>query len=152
MANIVRWDDPFAGLTSLHSQLDDMFSSFFSGVPAAPAQGLPAMDVFTEDDKELIVEVQAPGFDKDDVEINVHNGVLEIKGEKREKAENKANKKRSYMVRESHASFYRRLMLPEYADADKIDAHFENGLLNVTVPFKDLPQPKKIAINAGKKK
>lgn len=152
MANIVRWDDPFAGLTNLHSQLDDMFSSFFSGVPTAPAQGLPAMDVFTEDDKELIVEVQAPGFDKDDVEVNVHNGMLEIKGEKHEKEEDKKGKKRSYMVRESHASFYRRLMLPEYADADKVDAHFENGVLNVTVPFKELPKPKKVAINAGKKK
>ena len=152
MANIVRWDDPFAGLTSLHSQLDDMFSNFFSGVPATATQGMPAMDVYTEDDKELVVEVHAPGFDKDDVEVNVHNGMLEIKGEKHEKAEDKQDKKRSYMVRESHASFYRRLMLPEYADADKVDAHFENGVLNVTVPFRELPKPKKVTINTGKKK
>lgn len=152
MANIVRWDDPFAGLTSLHSQLDDMFSSFFSGAPTAPTQGLPAMDVYTEDDKELVVEVQAPGFEKDDVEVNVHNGMLEIKGEKHAHEEGTKDKKRSYMVRESHASFYRRLMLPEYADADKVDAHFENGVLNVTVPFKVLPKPKKVMINSGKKK
>jgi len=153
MANIVRWDDPFAGLTSLHSQLDDMFNNFFTGVPAVQSgQGLPAMDVYSEDDKHLVAEVQAPGFDKDDVEVNVHNGVLEIKGEKHEKEEDKKGKKRSYMVRESHASFYRRIALPEYADADNIDAHFDNGVLKVTVPFKELPKPKKVAISSGKKK
>jgi HSP20 family protein len=152
MANLVRWDDPFAGLTSLHSQLDDMFNNFFSGVPAQAIQGMPAIDVYTEDDKQLVTEVQAPGFDKDDVEVNVHNGILEIKGEKHDKQEDKKDKKRSYIVRESHASFYRRLMLPEYADADHVDAHFDNGVLKVTVPFKELPKPKKIAISSGTKK
>lgn len=154
MANIVRWDDPFAGLTSLHSQLDDMFNNFFSDTPAVATtvHGLPAMDVYTEGDKQLVVEVHAPGFDKDDVEVNIHNGIMEIKGEKSEKTEDNKDKKRSYMVHESHASFYRRLMLPEYADADNIDAQYDNGVLKVTVPFKALPKPKKIAISAGKKK
>jgi len=154
MANVVRWDDPFAGLTSLHSQLDDMFNGFFNGgLPAVQAaQGIPAMDIYSEDDKQLVAEVSAPGFDKDDVEVSVHNGVLEIKGEKHEKSEDKKGKKRSYMVREAHASFYRRVALPEYADADKVDAHFDNGVLKVTVPFKALPKPKKVAIGTGKKK
>ncbi|HEV2402832.1 MAG TPA: Hsp20/alpha crystallin family protein [Candidatus Saccharimonadales bacterium] len=153
MANIIRWDDPFAGLTSLHSQLDDMFSDMFTApVAHSAALSMPALDVYSEDDKQLVAEVQAPGFAKDDVEVNVHNGVLEIKGEKHEKEEDKKGKKRSYMVRESHASFYRRLALPEYADADKVDAQFENGVLKVTVPFKELPKPKKIAISAGSKK
>jgi len=153
MANIVRWDDPFAGLTSMHSQLDDMFNNFFTGLPTMQsAQGLPAMDVYAEEDKQLVAEVQAPGFDKEDVEVSVHNGVLEIKGEKHEKEEDKKGKKRSYMVRESHASFYRRIALPEYADVGKVDAHFDNGVLKVTVPFKELPKPKKIAISGGKNK
>lgn len=152
MANLVRWDDPFAGLTSLHSQLDDMFNNFLSGMPTPSVQGLPAMDVYTEDGKQLIAEVQAPGFDKEDVEVSVHNGILEIKGEKHDKEEEKKGKKRSYMVRESHASFYRRLMLPEYADATHVEAHFDNGVLKVIVPFKELPKPTKIAINTGTKK
>jgi len=153
MANLVRWDDPFAGLTSLHSQLDDMLSGFFSGLPAVqPMQGMPAIDIYDEDGKQLVAEVSAPGFNKDDVEVNVHNGVLEIKGEKHEKEEDKKGKKRSYMVRESHASFYRSIALPKYADVDHVDAQFDNGVLKVTVPFKELPQPKKIAIGTGKTK
>ena len=135
----------FAGLTSLHGQLDDMFNNFFTGLPGpARLQGVPAMDIYSEDDKQLVAEIQTPGFTKDDVEVNVHNGVLEIKGEKHAKEEDKKGKKRSYMVRESHQSFYRSIGLPKYADSDKIDAEFTDGVLKVTVPFKELPQPKKI--------
>jgi HSP20 family protein len=133
----------------MHSQLDDIFNNFFSTTPNI-TQGSPALDVYTEDDKQLVAEVQVPGFDKDNVEVNVHNGVLEIKGEKHEKDEDKKGK-RNYMVRESHASFYRRLALPEHADADNVEAHFDNGMLKVTVPFKELPKPKKVAISSGKK-
>lgn len=147
--NLVRWNDPFAGLTNMHSQLDDMFNNFFGSMPSA--QNIPAMDIYTEDDKSLVAEVHAPGFGKDDVEVSVHNGVLEIKGEKHAKEEGK-DKKRSYMVRESHASFYRSIALPKYADADNIAADFTDGVLKVTVPFKELPAPKRIAISASSKK
>ena len=149
MANIVRWSDPFSDLSNMHSQLDDMFNSMFSGMSTMPAmQSMPAMDVYSEDDKQMVAEVHAPGFTKDDIDVSVHNGMLEIKGEKHEKAEDKS-KKRSYMVHESHASFYRRLALPDYADADHVDAHFDDGVLKVIVPFKELPKPKKIAIGSG---
>lgn len=145
-----RWDDPFSGLTSLHSQLDDMFNGFFSS-PMPATSSMPAMDVYTDDDKQLVAEVQIPGFDKKDIDISVHDGVLEIKGEKSEKEEDKDKKKRNYMVRESSASFYRRIALPKVADGDKVEAHFNKGLLKVTVPFKELPKPKKIAIKESKK-
>jgi len=144
-----RWNDPFTGLSSLHSQLDDMFNSFFGAVPSASAgQRLPAMNVYSEGDKQLVAEIEAPGFDKDDIEISIHEGNLEIKGEKHEKEEDK-DKKRNYMMRESHASFYRSLGLPKYADADNIQANFDKGVLKVTVPFKELPAPKRVAITAG---
>lgn len=145
---LIRWNDPFAGLTSMHSQLDDMFNNFWS--TTSSTQGVPAVDVYTEDDKRLVAEVQAPGFDKDDIEVNVHQGVLEIKGEKHDKKE-QTDKKRNYMVRESHASFYRSVVLPKTADGDKVEAQFDKGVLKVVVPLKELPAPKKVAIQEGKK-
>lgn len=152
MANIVRFNDPFAGLTSLHSQLDDIFNSFFSPMMPGTAQSMPAMDIYTEDDKQLVSEIQAPGFTTDDVEVSVNNGMLEIKGEKHDKEEEGGHGKRNYMMRESHASFYRSIALPKHADADNIKADFKNGILKVIVPFKELPQPKKIAIGSAEKK
>lgn len=149
MANISRYNDPFAGLTNLHSQLDDIFNNFFS--PMVPnAHGIPAMDVYTEDDKQLVSELAAPGFTPNDIDINVSNGILEIKGDRHDKTEEGKQSKRNYMMRESHASFYRSIVLPKHADTDNIKADFTDGVLRVTVPFKELPKPKKIAISSGK--
>jgi HSP20 family protein len=149
MANSLQQWDPFAGRSNLHSQLDDIFNSFFSAAPALPMQQTAALDVYTEDDKHLVAEAQLPGFTKDDVEINVHDNVLEIKGEKHSKDEDKKGK-RNYMVRESHSRFYRSIGLPKHADEDKVKAEFKDGVLKVTVPFKELPKPKRVAIEAGK--
>ena len=150
--HLSRYNDPFAGLTSLHSQLDEMFNNFFSGsnLPALTSS-MPATDVYTEDDKQLVAEVQAPGFKPEDIEINIREGVLEIKGQCLEKEENKDGK-RSYVVRESSTSFYRSIALPKQADIDGISADFEDGVLKVSVPFKELPAPKKVAIGTGSKK
>lgn len=150
MADLMRWDDPFSGVTSLQKQIDDVFNEMFQSSRLPSASQLPAMDIYNEDDKRLVAEVQAPGFDKDDIEVNVHNGVLEIKGEKQEKEEEK-DKKRTYMMRESSSSFYRRVALPKHADGDNVEAHFDNGTLKVVVPFKELPKPKKVQISSGKK-
>ncbi len=147
---LIRWnDDPFASIGSLHSQIDDMFNRYFSAPVHSGLGTMPTMDVYTEEDKQLVAEINAPGFSKDDIEVSVDNGILEVRGEKHEKDEEK-NKKRNYMVRESHASFYRRIALPKHADGDKVTAHFENGVLKVVVPFSELPKPKRVAISHGK--
>lgn len=149
MPDITRWD-PFSNLTDLHSQLDDMFKDFFNtNWTEAHATALPAMDIYTEGDKQLVAEFHAPGFTSDDIDINVRNGVLEVKGEKKQTDEDK--QKRSYMRRESFTSFFRSIALPKTADSEHIQAAFDDGVLTVTVPFKELPAPKKVAIESKKK-
>lgn len=143
---LIRWDDPLSGMTSLRQQMDDMFNQFFTSMPTSAAALSTAMDIYNEDDKQLVVEVRTPGFDKDDVDVSVHNGILEIKGEKTVKEEDK-DKKRTYMMRESNSSFYRRVALPKSVDTDNIDAQFNNGLLRVTLPYRELPAPKRVQIS-----
>lgn len=137
MANIARFD-PFAEMQALQRQFfgDDLFT---------PLKGLqvPTTDIYTENDKQMTIEAHLPHFTEKDVNINIDNDVLEIQAEHHEEEKDK-NKK--YVVRESSSSFYRRIRLPEQADKNKIDARMENGLLQVVVPFKKLPAPKKIAI------
>lgn len=111
---------------------------------------LPSLDIYSEDDRNMIVEMQAPGFDRDDIEISTKNGVLEIRGERTEKEEQK-DKKRSYMVRENSTSFYRRIALPEGADTEKIGAQLDRGVLRVTVPV-ERAEAKRIEIATPNKK
>ena len=141
MSSIVKFD-PFAEMQSLQKQFfgDDWFTPF-KGLQ------MPTTDIYTEGDKQLTVEAHLPNFDEKDVEVRADNGVLEIQAEKNEKEE---DKKKKYVVRESSSSFYRRIHLPQVANEDKIEAHFDKGVLKVVVPFKALPEPKKIAIKKSK--
>lgn len=141
MSKLVRWD-PLSELTALQKQFfgDDWLSSF-KGV------NIPTTDVYTKKNK-LMIEAHLPNFEQDDVNIHVENGALVISAERHEKDEDKDKK---YVVRESSSSFYRRITLPERADADKIEAHLDDGMLKVTVPLTPLPEPKKISITAKKK-
>lgn len=142
MSNLTRWD-PFAELSALQKQ-------FFGDNWLSPTGGtnIPTTDVY-ESNNELVIEAHLPNFDQQDVDIHVENGALVISAERHEKEEDKDKK---YVVRESSSSFYRRIALPDRADADNVQAHLEEGVLKVTVPLKALPEPKKIAISAGKKK
>jgi HSP20 family protein len=137
--NLVRFD-PFAELGALQRRFfeDGMFS---------PLQGVrrPTTDIYTEDDNKLTVEAHLPQFDEKDISVDIDEGALVIQAERHDKTEDK----KKYVVRESSSSYYRRIALPDQADEGKIDANFAKGVLTVTVPFKELPTPKKIAITSG---
>ena len=141
MSNLVKWD-PFAELSALQKQ-------FFGDDWMSPLKGvnIPTTDVFTKDNN-LVVEAHLPNFEQKDVNIEVENGALVISAERHEKEEDKG---KQYVVRESSSSFYRRIALPKRADADKIEAHLDDGVLRVRVPLTPLPEPKKIAISSKKK-
>ena len=141
MSNLVKWD-PFAELSALQKQ-------FFGDDWMSPLKGvnIPTTDVFTKDNN-LIVEAHLPNFEQKDVNIEVENGALVISAERHEKEEDKGKK---YVVRESSSSFYRRIALPKRADAEKIEAHLDDGVLKVSVPLTPLPEPTKIAISSKKK-
>lgn len=144
---LIRWD-PFADLRTIHSQVDDMFNQMFTG---SGTQMMPATDVYTDDDKSMVIEVHLPNFSEKEVSIDVHHGAIEIRAEHAEKEE-KGKGKRKYLVRESSSSFYRHIALPERADDTNIKANFKGGVLKVMVPFKALPKPKRIAIGGGDSK
>lgn len=141
MSNLMRWD-PLAELSTLQKQFfgDDILSSF-KGV------NIPTTDVYTKDN-ELVVEAHLPNFEQKDVNIQVDGNVLVVSAERHEKEEDK-NKK--YVVRESSSSFYRRITLPQRANADDIEAHLDDGVLKVRVPLTPLPEPKKIEVRTKKK-
>lgn len=140
MSKLVRFD-PFA-------EMDALQKRFFDIDELAPmrAVNIPTTDIYTNDDKEMVVEAHLPNFKDEDINISIDKDCLVIQAERYDKEEDK--KKKKYVVRESSSSLYRRIILPERADSDAIQAHFDEGLLKVTIPFKELPQPKKIAVKS----
>lgn len=141
MSTLTKWD-PFAELSALQKHFfGDDWASALKGV------NIPTTDVYTKDNQ-LVVEAHLPNFEQDDITIQVEENALIVSAERHEKESDKGKK---YVVRESSSSFYRRIALPKRADAEKIEAHLDDGVLKVTVPLTPLPEPKKIAISAKKK-
>ncbi len=109
---------------------------------------MPAMDlVERHEDFEMTAEL--PGLDEKNIEVNVANGVLTVKGQKEE---DKVEKKEDFHLRERRfGSFSRSVRVPDTVDPDKIDASFKNGVLKVTLPKKPEAQKpvKKIEVKGG---
>jgi HSP20 family protein len=136
--NLVRFD-PFGGLDALRRDFFD--DGFFRAMRGK----LPTTDVYTEDDKALMVEAHLPNFEEKDISVNVDNGALVIQAERHEKEE---DEKKKYVVRESSSSFYRSIALPEQAEEAKISAVFVNGVLKITVPLAEVTSPRQITIGS----
>lgn len=143
MTKLVPYD-PLAELQALQRQFfdDDWLTA------PMKMQAMPTADVYTEDDKQLVVEAHLPKFEQKDIEVHVDGDTLVVRGEKHEEEKDKTKK---YVMRESSSSFYRRIRLPDLADKDAIVADMKDGVLKVVVPLRALPAPKKIAIKASKK-
>lgn len=107
----------------------------------------PAVDI-AEKDKAYEVTAELPGIDEKNVEVKVANGLLTIKGEKKEEKEER--KKDYYLSERRYGAFERRFPIPDGVEADKIEATFKKGLLTVTLPKTAAAQAaeKKIAIKA----
>jgi HSP20 family protein len=147
--NEVELSDPFRPIDQL---FDEMWRNwpnrFFEGDTTRPFLR-PAMDVVENEDN-ITVRVDLPGLTSDDVHVEMEDNVLTIRGEIGDTIEKEGER---YHYRERYSgSFQRSLRLPNTINADKIDASFDNGVLNIVLPKLPQAQPKKIDIKATNKK
>ena len=142
---IIRWD-PFREMTGVQDQLDRLWRGVFEG--RGQESWLPAVDVFDTKDA-VVLKAELAGLDPDDIEIEVDDNVLTIKGER--KFEEKVDEERYYRVERRYGSFSRSLALPQGVRADDIQADYEDGVLEVRVPKAEEEKPKRITVKAGQK-
>lgn len=117
--------------------------------PKTDGEFMPlAVDV-SEDDKTYTITAELPGIEEKDVDVNVTDDVLTLKGEKR--AEKEEKDKSHYLCERSYGAFQRSFSLPADVDINKIDAKFMKGVLTVTLPKNPEAQPasRKIRIKAS---
>jgi HSP20 family protein len=138
---------------NLHREMNRLFDDVFRGFDLAPFDmadrwferglGWPQIEV-SETDKEMRVTAELPGLDEKDVDVQLANGVLAIKGEKKTEIE---AKDRRFSER-TYGRFERRIPIDDI-DADKVTASFKNGVLTVTLPKTPAASEnvKRIAIN-----
>ena len=104
-----------------------------------------AMDV-AETDQTFEVKMDLPGVDSKDVDIQIDNNTLTVRGQRSEETEEKDEKKQYHRVERYSGSFSRSVMLSNSINEDETVAEFKNGVLRITVPKSDDSKPRKIAI------
>ena len=144
---LVRWD-PARELGTLQTDLDRVFDAFFGGGTAngAPRRWNPAMDL-AETEEHLVLKADLPGLDRDDVEIEITDGVLTVSGER--KTEHEDSSSGFHRIERSYGRFSRSLALPQGVDADQVQAEFDQGVLEVRIPKPAERKPHRVEIGAS---
>ena len=146
---LIRWE-PAAELGAIQNEMNRLFNTFVdqpnpTGRGGADRRWIPAMDLVETDDH-LVLRADLPGLDSDDVNIEVKDGVLTVSGERRAEHEEKADG--YYRVERAFGGFSRSLSLPEHVDAERIDASFDKGVLEIRIPKPEERKPQRVEISA----
>jgi HSP20 family protein len=144
---LVRWD-PARELDTLQTDLNRVFDTFFGGRTAngATRRWVPAMDLVETDDH-LVLKADLPGLARDDVEIEVKDGILTVSGER--KTEHEEGSNGFHRVERAYGRFSRSLSLPQGIDADQVQADFDKGVLEVRIPKPAERKPHRVEIGAS---
>lgn len=135
------------------SEFDEIVQRFFGSEPSAPVwpvggYSVPT-DVFHTEDR-LVIRMDLPGVDPDEVEVTVQENTLLINGRRRFPFE--AEKVRFTRRGTFYGDFTQRVALGKGLDVEQINARFDNGVLEVAIPYAAEVQPRKIAIDTSTNK
>ena len=142
---LVRWE-PVRELDNLQGEVNRLFDTFFGGAGNGGGRArrwVPAMDL-VETEEALVLHADLPGLDQDDVSIEVKDNVLTVSGKRDAEHAEKADG--YFRVERAFGSFSRSLALPEGVDPEKVQANFDRGVLEVTIPKPEQRQPRRIEI------
>lgn len=142
-ASIRTTRDPF---NSLREEMNDLISRMWSGYEGTSGvrQLSPALDV-SETESAYEVQMDSPGMDSKDFDVQVHGNVVTLSGHRHEVHEDKS--KTFHRVERRSGSFSRTLTLPCDVNAEDVEAKYSNGVLSVTLPKSEKSKPKKISVN-----
>ena len=141
-------DDPF----ELWSPFRELFApgwrfprSFDGDLASRAGRGgwSPAVDI-SEDDQKYVITAELPGTKKEDVQVEVHENVMTIRGEKR--CEREEKKEQSRWMERCYGSFTRSFTLPANCAADRVTASFQDGVLTVELPKTEAAKPRAISV------
>jgi len=143
--SLVRYNNPWNLLNTLQRELYDPAFNYTGNDDAsvATANWAPSVDI-SENDNEFVLLADIPGVDPKDIDISMEKGVLTIKGER--SSENIDEGENYRRVERQSGQFYRRFTLPDSADAEKIEAKSEHGVLKITIPKQEVTVSRRIEV------
>ncbi len=152
MNTITRWE-PYRGLSTLHDQMNRLFEdTLYRGRSdeSALTTWAPAVDIY-ETENALVVKADLPDVNEKDLDIQVENNILTIRGER--KFERDVKEDNYLRVERAYGSFSRSFSLGNTVNTEAIKAEYKDGVLTLTIPKREEAKPKQIKVSvtaAGK--
>ena len=146
--SLVKWD-PFVELEDVSKHLNRIFGRFPARIEPSRelltmADWAPSVDI-TETDTAYVIKGEIPGVNKEDVKVNIEDGMLTMSGERKQEKEEKD--KKFHRIERSYGSFMRSFRLPDNVDETAVKAEFKDGMLNVTLPKSAKAKAKSINVS-----
>ena len=147
---IVRWTDPFKEFAQMQDRLNRAFSDAYGrsdeGLLSSGAW-LPPVDIYQNGEHELVLKAELPDMAREDIDVNIANGTLTIKGEK--KLSNEVKEEQFHRVERRYGTFSRSFSLPPTVDAGRVNAEYKNGVLTVKLPMREESKPRQIKVDVA---
>lgn len=147
---IVRWMDPFRDVMGIQDRMNRIFEDMLAR-SRSREEGLeggawmPAVDIYETGD-DVVVKAELPGVEKDRIGVEVKDGVLTLRGER--KRETEIKEENYHRIERSYGTFVRSFVLAASVDEDKVNARMTDGVLEIHLPKRAEAKPKKIRIAA----
>ena len=140
---LVRWD-PMADLAGLEiDRLNRMFSGFFNeGINNRT--WLPPVDIFENENHEVVIKAELPDFKREDIKVTFENNVLTLHGER--KLDSEVKRDQVHRMERQYGSFTRSFTLPATVDGARIGAAYKDGLLTIRLPQREEAKAKQINV------
>ena len=138
---------PLNGASLFSPAIDNLFDGFFANAAAAPSDATTLLARFdvTEKGDAFEARIEIPGVAKDDIDVQIDGAVVKVKAESKATVESKDGE-RVLASNRTVRSWSRTFTLPAEVADDRAEAAYENGVLTLVVPKKEVAQPKKLAI------
>jgi HSP20 family protein len=141
--------DPFRELSAMQDRMARLFGGVYLRDEDTGFRGnwTPAVDIFETEHHDLVLKVELPGMNREDIDVTVENGTLVLKGQK--KFDEAVKEEHYRRIERSYGEFYRSFTLPNTVDASKVSADYKNGILTVKLPFREEAKPRTINVEVA---
>jgi HSP20 family protein len=139
--------DPFREFSALHDRMNRLFGNVYLRDEDVSEGGtwVPAVDIYETEGRDLVIKAELPDMAREDLEVTVENDTLTLRGERKRPTDIKDEQFRR--VERQYGAFTRSFSLPNTVDASRVSADYKNGVLTLSLPFREDAKPRTITVN-----
>jgi HSP20 family protein len=140
---LTRWS-PVTGLAALEvDRLNRMFEAAFGGESLSQGAWLPAVDIYEQADKTVVVKADLPAVKREDIKVSFEDNVLTVEGTRKPE---ETTRESVHRVERGYGAFRRSFTVPATVDPARIEATYQDGVLTLKLPRREETKPRQIEI------